>query len=64
MIKRKVRLGEDGLARECARCDGPEDELCIDNVEGIECLSCGCWFDYMDDGTVIWARQSRPLELE
>lgn len=60
-MKKKVKIGDDGLAAECPMCDGTD--LCIDNVEGLECLSCGCWFDAMDTGLVIWARTSRPAEL-
>jgi len=60
-MKSTVRM-EDDLPAECPNCD-ETDELCIDNVEGMECLECGCWFDAEPDGTIIWARRSRPVDL-
>lgn len=60
-MKKSVKIGDDKLPEECPKCDGTD--LCIDNVEGLECLECGCWFDAESDGTVIWARSSRPAEI-
>jgi len=62
-MKRKVKIGDDKLPAECPKCGGTE-ELCIDNVEGLECLDCGCWFDAMPDGQIIWARASRPADID
>lgn len=59
-MKTVVKIGDDKLPSECPKCNGTD--LCIDNVEGLECLECGCWFDAEPDGTVIWARSSRPVE--
>lgn len=61
-MKRKVKIGEDNLPAECPKCEGTD--LCIDNVEGLECMECGCWFDTEEDGGVIWARASRPADLD
>jgi len=60
-MKKQVTIGDDKLASECPQCEGTD--LAIDNVEGLECLECGCWFDTEEDGLVIWARASRPIEL-
>jgi len=60
-MKLKVQIGEDKLPSECPKCDGTD--LCIDNVEGLECLECGCWFDTEPSGIVIWARAARPAEI-
>lgn len=49
------------IPQECPRCDTAD--LCIDNVEGMECLSCGCWFETDTEGHVIWAYLNRPTEL-
>jgi len=61
-MKRKVKMGRGKvkIPLECPKC-GNED-LCIDNCEGMECMSCGCWFDCEPDGAVIWARSARPNE--
>jgi hypothetical protein len=53
---------KDDLPAECPSCSS--DDLCIDNVEGMECMACGCWFDAEPDGTVIWARMSRPADMD
>lgn len=60
-MKRKLKIGDDQLPAECPNCDSTD--LCIDNVEGLECMECGCWFDAESDGTLIWARGSRPAEI-
>jgi hypothetical protein len=60
-MKSKVPIGDDKLASECPKCGG--DDLCIDNVEGLECMTCGCWFDHAPDGEIIWARPVRPMEI-
>jgi len=52
----------DDLPAECPRCES--DDLCIDNVEGMECMNCCVWFDTEPDGTVIWVRNNRPAELD
>ncbi len=59
-MKTKVEMS-DGTAAECPRCGS--DDLTIDNVEGLECMECGCWFDTEPDGTVMWARADRPPDL-
>jgi len=61
-MQRKVKIGKDGTPDECPKCDS--DDLCIDNVEGMECMKCGCWFDADTDGNIIWARTMRPMELD
>lgn len=61
-MKKSVKIGDDGLAEACPKCDSTD--LCIDNVEGLECMECGCWFDTEEDGTVIWARASRPADID
>lgn len=60
-MERKVKMADD-LPCNCPRCDA--DDLCIDNDEGMECMECGCWFDTEPDGTVIWARNNRPADLD
>ena len=60
-MKRKVKMADD-LPAECPRCES--DDLCIDNVEGMECMNCCVWFDTEPDGTVIWVRNNRPAELD
>lgn len=63
-MKRKVKMGKGKIPipQECPRCDS--DDLCIDNVEGMECMKCGCWFDTDPDGSIIWARATRPIDLD
>lgn len=63
-MKRKVKIskGKIPIPKECPKC--LSKDLCIDNCEGMECMDCGCWFDCDPDGTVIWARLVRPLELD
>lgn len=64
-MKRKVKMEPYSgfrLAIECPRCSS--DDLCIDNNEGLECMSCGCWFDTDQSGNVLWARDSRPADLD
>jgi hypothetical protein len=61
-MKTKVKMDAKGLPDECPKC--ASDDLCIDNVDGMECMKCGCWFDAMPDGQIIWARASRPVELD
>jgi len=62
-MKRAVKVDINGLPVECPRCDS--DNLCIDNVEGMECMKCGCWFDTLDSsGTIIWARDARPMDVD
>jgi hypothetical protein len=63
-MKRKVKIsrGKIPIPKECPKC--ASKDLCIDNVEGMECMDCGCWFDTDSDGTVIWARLIRPVELD
>ncbi len=60
-MKTKVPIGEDNLPSECPKCEG--EELCIDNVEGLECMNCGCWFDALPSGQILWARNSRPADI-
>lgn len=61
-MKHKVKLDKKGLPDECPRCES--DDLCIDNVEGMECMKCGCWFDTETDGSILWARDARPMDLD
>lgn len=63
-MKRKVKMtkGKHPLPAECPRCDS--DDLCIDNAEGMECMKCGCWFDTEPDGSIAWARNARPIDLD
>lgn len=61
-MRTEVPIGDDKLPSECPRCSG--EDLCIDNVEGLTCESCGCWFDTTQDGKVIWIRNSRPVDLD
>jgi hypothetical protein len=61
-MKKIVKIGDDHLPEECPKCEGTD--LSIDNVEGLECLECGCWFDTEENGQVIWARASRPADID
>jgi hypothetical protein len=61
-MKTKVRM-ENELPAECPRCEAETEQLCIDNDEGMECLDCGCWFDAEPNGTIVFARHSRPVDL-
>jgi|GEM_PF-3167748 len=61
-MKSTVPIGADKLPSECPKCSS--EDLCIDNVEGLECMQCGCWFDSDPDGAIVWARASRPIELD
>jgi hypothetical protein len=61
-MKSPIKMDDDGIPAECPRCQG--EDLCIGNVEGMECMDCGCWFDAMPDGIVMWARNSRPVDLD
>ena len=60
-MKTNVPVAANGLADECPKCGS--DELCIDNVEGLECMKCGCWFDTTPEGQILWARTMRPMEM-
>jgi hypothetical protein len=60
-VSRKVRMADD-LPAECPKCES--DDLCIDNVEGMECMKCGCWFDTEPDGQLVWIRANRPADLD
>jgi len=60
-MKTKVPVDANKLADECPSCGS--DDLCIDNVEGLECMKCGCWFDNDPDGQIFWARRMRPTEM-
>lgn len=61
-MKYRLRM-ENELPAECPNCECETEQLCIDNDEGMECLDCGCWFDAAPDGTVLFARASRPSDL-
>lgn len=63
-MKRTVDMipGQVPIPKECPKCESTD--LCIDNAEGMECLTCGCWFDTEVNGTVIWARLNRSVELD
>lgn len=60
-MKREVSLSQEKIPQECPCCG--KDDLCIDNVEGMECLTCGVWFDTDNEGNVIWVRSNRPMDL-
>ena len=59
-MKTNITLDDDGLPNECPKCSS--SDLIIDNVDGMECADCGCWFDVDDDGNVIWAYDNKPTE--
>lgn len=61
-MKLKVNMDATGFPMECPRCES--DDLCIDNVEGMECMKCGCWFETEFDGSLLWARDARPQDLD
>lgn len=61
-MKTVVKVDSDGLADECPKCLDTEN-LCICNDDGIECMSCGCWFSTDDSGSIIWAYNSHPIEV-
>ena len=63
-MKRQVKMTQEKhpIPAECPKCGS--DDLCIDNVEGMECMKCGCWFDALHDGSIEWARNSRPVDLD
>ena len=58
----KVKLDDDGDPAECPRCHS--DDLCICNDDGLECLACGCWFDCLPDGTLLYARDNHPGDVD
>lgn len=60
-MNRSVPIDDQDAPTQCPKCEG--EDLCIDNVDGYECLSCGCWFDIESNGRVIWARPERPMEM-
>jgi len=59
-MKAKVPVDEHGIPDECPRCGS--DDLCIDNIHGMECMNCGCWFDCDSVGAVQMAFDSRPMD--
>ena len=68
-MKRKLRVNDDNHPMECPdeRCDpnahGEDDDpIAISNIDGYECMNCGCWFEAID-GDVEWAYESVPEPL-
>ena len=46
----------------CPRCES--DNVAISNIEGYECIDCGCWFDVNEEtGRVEWSYDHCPSEV-
>ncbi len=67
-MKRKLEIDDENHPLECPNehCgpDGAQDDdqIAISNIDGYECLNCGCWFEAID-GDVEWAYESPPVPL-
>lgn len=65
-MNRLLRVDEDNHPIECPNesCDAPPDDdpIAISNIDGYECIQCGCWFEAID-GEVEWAYESAPSPL-
>lgn len=62
---RKLRADDDGIPSQCPNenCESQanrDDSICISNIDGYECMTCGCWFDTDNEGCVEWAYESTP----
>lgn len=60
---RKLKADDDGHPTQCPNeaCHAP-DEICINNINGFECMSCGWWFDTDKNGVVEWCYSEVPNE--
>ncbi|RPH75956.1 hypothetical protein EHM76_00310 [bacterium] len=50
---------------DCPKCGNTDtNEVAVSNIDGYECMKCGCWFDRDEtDGSVRFAYESHPLEI-
>lgn len=66
-MKRKLKTDENNHPVECPNqelCDSEmDDPISISNIDGFECVDCGCWFDTDEAGNVLWAYDEVPNPL-
>lgn len=67
-LKRTLKTDEDNIHPiECPKDDCPsrdepdKDPICVSNIDGYECMICGCWFEAYR-GELEWARDNLPQE--
>lgn len=51
-------MAESTEQNKCPKCESVE--VSYSNIEGYECMECGCWFDRDDSGDLCFMYDSSP----